>query len=364
MSRVWVRWLPAIVIPVVIAGGTLAANAQMNVTVPDRTPAQVLALAAGSSVHTFSGTVQQTSDLGLPELPSTGPAAGMAGAAGASGADAAAASAIGLLTGTHTARIYADGPAKQRIQVMDALAERDLIRNGTQLWLYDSNKATATHLSLPSASAPPQHEIAATPAEVAQRLLKDLTPSTAVTLGEAVSVAGHDAYDLVLTPRTSGTLIGSVSIAVDAQNGFPLSVAVTARGAQSPALHVAFTHLDYRAPAADLFTFSPPAGTTVTQQKLPALPARPEHGAAGPGHGTDQAHQPTLTGTGWATIVQLRAGSVPTAVHRMPLLNQLTTPAASGRVLSTSLVNVLLTQDGRVFAGSVPVSALEAAADR
>jgi hypothetical protein len=45
-----------------------------------------------------------------------------------------------------------------------------------------------------------------------------------------------------------------------------------------------------------------------------------------------------------------------------PLYGELTTPVAGGRALSTSLVSVLLTDDGRVFAGAVPVSRLEAVA--
>ena len=43
-----------------------------------------------------------------------------------------------LLSGSHTARVYIDGPAKARFQVMDMLAERDLVRNGNDLWLYNS----------------------------------------------------------------------------------------------------------------------------------------------------------------------------------------------------------------------------------
>ncbi|WP_308468620.1 LolA family protein [Rathayibacter soli] len=357
MSRVLLRWLPAVVVPVLIAGGTLAANAVADVTLPAKTPEQVVALIAGNSVNAFSGTVQQSSDLGLPELPTTGPAAGAAGSMGASSTDAAAASALELLTGSHTLRVYADGPTKERVQVMDTLAERDLVRSGSDLWLYDSQKATATHVTLPSASAPQPDATMQTPAQLAQKLLANLTPSTAVTLGANTNVAGHDAYDLVLTPRTSGTLVGSVSIAVDAQNGFPLSVAVTARGAQALAFSVAFSDLNYQAPSADLFSFSPPAGTTVKQHVLPTK-SQPQKSAPSPG----TTEKRVVTGSDWSTVVQVPAGAVPANVFDMPLLNQLTTSVAGGRVLSTTLVNVLLTTDGRVFVGSVPVAALQAAA--
>jgi len=45
-----------------------------------------------------------------------------------------------------------------------------------------------------------------------------------------------------------------------------------------------------------------------------------------------------------------------------PLYSQLTDAVDGGRALSTTLMSVLITDDGRVFAGSVPVERLQAAA--
>jgi hypothetical protein len=45
-----------------------------------------------------------------------------------------------------------------------------------------------------------------------------------------------------------------------------------------------------------------------------------------------------------------------------PLLRQATVTVPGGRAISTSLLNVLLTDDGRVVAGSVPLERLQAAA--
>ena len=44
------------------------------------------------------------------------------------------------------------------------------------------------------------------------------------------------------------------------------------------------------------------------------------------------------------------------------LLAQAAVPVAGGRLLSTALLNVLILDDGRVFAGSVPLERLQAAA--
>jgi outer membrane lipoprotein-sorting protein len=352
MTRTWLRWLPAVVVPSVIAAGafTSAAQAGAAVNLPPKSPDQVLAMVGQSTVRSLSGTIDQTSSLGLPQLPS-GLSSG-----------SAATSALELLTGSHTARVYADGPTNVRIQVMDTMAERDVVRRGTDVWLYSSQTNTATHVTVPAGagldatSAPSGVQ---TPGQLAQRLLAAIDPSTHVTVGTDTTVAGRSAYDLVLTPRATDTLIGSVSIAVDSATGLPLSVDVMARGGGAPAFHVAYTALDLSTPAASRFKFTPPPGATVKQQTVP------QRGAATPAPGaphSDLGPHPTVIGTGWDGVVVLPAGAVPSQVTSSPLLAQMTQAVTGGRLLHTSLVNVLLTSDGRVLAGSVPVERLQAAA--
>lgn len=356
MNRTLLRWLPAAVVPVIIVAGALAGPlaAGAAVDLPDKTPAQVLTMIGESDVRALSGTLEQTSKLGLPELP-----------AGGSGAISGAASALELLTGSHTARVYLDGAGNTRVQVMDRLAERDVVRNGSDVWLYSSKDNTVTHLTLPAdsagrdATAPGDVQ---TPAELAQRFLAAIDPSTTVTVGRDTAVAGRTAYDLVLTPRTTDTLVGSVSIAVDAGTGLPLSVDVQARGQQEAAFRLAFTSLTVGKPDASLFTFVPPPGATVTEQALPTEAwAKDKAGDLGsPGNQATPRH--TVTGSGWDAVVGLPADAVPAEVTGSPLLTQLSQGVAGGRLLSTALVNVLLTDDGRVFAGSVPLERLQSAA--
>jgi outer membrane lipoprotein-sorting protein len=349
MKRRWVRWLPAAVIPAAIAAGALIAPIAAGAAdLPSKTPADVLKLVASSDVRSFSGTVEQSSDLGLPSLPSIG---------SGSGSQSDATNALELLTGSHTAKVYADGPSKVRVQVLDQLAERDVVRNGADVWLYTSTGEKVTHVTLPSRTAEKTtpDATATTPAELTKRFLAAVEPSTSVTLGANTSVAGRDAYDLVLTPNTSATLVGSVSIAVDGQTGVPLRVQVAARGQQSTAFEVGFSSFDPSAPPADVFAFTPPKGATVTEQALPARGERTAHAKA-------DHPEPAVSGSGWSSIVTVPVGTVPASVTSSPLYGQLTSAVPGGRALTTSLVSVLLTDDGRVLAGAVPVSALEAAA--
>ena len=186
--------MPAVVVPVLIASAAVAVPFAANaaVTLPTKTPAQVLALIAGEKVTALSGTLSQTSSLGLPELPTTG-------------ADASSGSALELLTGSHTARVFVDGTAKQRVQVFDRMAERDLVRNGSDVWLYDSKKKTAVHSTLGEralGTSKPEGSIP-TPDQLAATLLKSVDSTTIVSLGSDLRVAGHPAYNLVLTPKAS-----------------------------------------------------------------------------------------------------------------------------------------------------------------
>jgi hypothetical protein len=409
MGRPWLRWVPAVAVPSVIAAGVLAGTipARAGDPLPAKTPAEVIALLAAHKTHTFSGTIEQTSELGLPELPATPPTSGPASAD-------AVASLMEFLSGGHTARVFVDGITKARLQVVDRLAERDIIRHGNDVWFYSSKDNSAAHLTLPdhardlpltdpsltdpSQTDPSQTDpskpapdangtppadgprtgmrVPHTPEELAEKFLAAADSSTAVTVGPDVETAGRRAYNLLLEPRTDGTLVDKVAVAVDAENGMPLSVKVTARGAAEPAFSSGFTSLSLEAPDAALFNFTPPTGSTVKELQVQHPAGRP--GSASPeSPGTyitpdllaksaqDKAAR-HLSGSGWETVVEVPAESgagsnLSALLTRSPLLAQAAVTVPGGRLISTTLFNVLLTDDGRIFAGMVPPERLQAA---
>jgi outer membrane lipoprotein-sorting protein len=367
MSKNWIRWIPAIAVPaaVVVAGAVvvpMAAGAAPNL--PAKTPAEVLSLLASSDVDAYSGEVTVTSDLGLPSVSSI-PGAGSTGSGrGGSSDDGtdAASSVLELLTGSHDLRVYRDG-SDARMQVLDQLAERDVVVNGggksPEAWLYDSDENSVVHVTgtAPEHAAP---ETSMTPDELAATIVDELEPSSSLSVDSAQRVASRDAYTLVLEPKATDTLVGDVSIAVDAETGMPLRVSATARGAGDPALEVAFTSIDFAAPSADLFDFTAPKDAEVTEESLDDI-QKPDASTA---EGTD-VPKATVTGEGWDAIATLDTGSDATDMTDLtesPLFTQLATRVDGGYLLHTSLVNVLLTDDGRVLAGSVPADALSAAA--
>jgi hypothetical protein len=82
--------------------------------------------------------------------------------------------------------------------------------------------------------------------------------------------------------------------------------------------------------------------------------------------------KPTTIGTGWATVLELPAGTHKqspahanannTGSSLVEALRHVTTPVPQGQLLTTRLLTLLITPDGRVFVGSVPAASLERAA--
>lgn len=437
-SRLRARVLvPAIGVPVAIAAAVLVPmQATAAVDLPDKTVEELLEFAKASDVDALSGTIEQRSELGLPDLGAlTGGAGGSGGMGpGGSGSDAgddgetdAAASAtledlLALATGSFDAKVYLDGELA-RLQVLDRMAERNVYLGPDEAWFVDSETQTATRLTVPAdadldaieadleaeaervaaeakaqAEAElPDGEQLPTPQQLLDRALERLDETTEVSVGTDGRVAGRDAYELVLAPRTDETLVGEIRIAIDGENGAALAASVTARGATEPAFSTGFTDVSFAAPDASVFAFEPADGFTVTEEELPIPTAEEweqwkadaetraegDDGVAPDAHG--DLPEPVVHGEGWATVIEMDAAAAMAAIaeHRTEAgdagagagdaaegpseeqlaeasaaLEALTTPVDGGRALQTSLLSVLLTDDGRVLAGSVPVDAL------
>jgi len=232
--------------------------------------------------------------------------------------------------------------------------------------------------------------------QAAKRLLALVGPSTRVTVPGTTVVAGRDAYQLVIAPRSNQSLVGRIMIAVDAKNHLPLSIQVFARGASSPAFQTGFTSLSLARPAMSNFTFTPPPGAKVKTVRLPAgaPPAGPKPGVRGPaGHvpfGAGPFAGAQMFGQGWLSVLAVpvgeanhlsygKAGFEPSGPAGGPgpfagtpgagpalfgVLLKAATPVhgtwGSGRLLRTSLFSVLLTSKGELLAGAVTPAVLYA----
>ena len=350
------RWaIPAgaLVITGAVIGGSLISVAQASPGLPSRTPAQLLAQVGDSVTPPLTGTVVETTSLGLPSLPGTANPTSIAS----------------LLTGSHTVRVWYSGPRHFRLAVPEPLSETDVIADGNTAWLWQSTANAVTEYSLPAdANAPQTAPTTAplTPQQASQQVLAEVGPTTTVSVDSNVTVAGQAAYELVLAPKDSRSLVGQVQIAIDGKNGVPLRLQVYARGASSPAFQVGYTAIQFVTPAPADLTFTPPPGATITHENLTA-PSGSDHTRG----------DVTTIGSGWLTVLDLPGTGLTTPSAKSPsgdsaaVLNALlasATPVSgawgSGRLLRTSLVSVLITDSGRTFVGAVQPSVLYAAASQ
>jgi outer membrane lipoprotein-sorting protein len=333
------------------ATGIFKASATSE-SLPQTTPAALIAAVRTSDVSGFSGTVVSQLSLGLPDLP-------------AIGSTGESTSFNSLLSGSHTMQVWYGGPDEQRVALLDSTDETDVFRDGRQVWQWSSADRVAVHTVLPargghSAAAnqvPPTAASSLNPVALAHRALGALNPSTRVKVEDGHTVADRSAYELVLTPRVSNTKVASVHITVDGHTKLPLGVQIFARGDSSPAVDVAFTSIHFAPQAERNFEFSPPRSATVHEASTAASARSTETPAT--------AHVRT-TGSGWTTVYGVHPGSARTAKQTPKALLQAMTPVSgswgSGRLLDASLVSVLVTDDGRIYAGAVDPADLYAAA--
>lgn len=428
MSGISKKWLPGLIVPVAIVLASITVPLQANAVVdlPDKTAQEVLLMVNQDPNIAFSATITKSADLGFPALNlSTGMTDSMAKSAqelapkgmedfvpqAANSAQLAAA--LELVSGTQNARVYVDGPKKLRLQILDRMSERDFVVNDNKVWFYDAGTATVTYAELPKMPANLANKKAearaiieqylqlasidiSTPAKAANLLLSNLDASTKVSVGSDAKVAGRTVYQLILEPRAAVSLVDSITIAIDSETGLPLDLTVKAKGQKAPAFELGFTSIDFAKPNAAIFDYATPPGATVTTVPMPtqadlakaeaelnkaksdylADPAKMQAmikaqlKAAGVDFGAlnlndlKSGELPYVTGRDWSTVIDVPASLVPAGILDNDTFSNLTKKVAGGRVISTSLFNVLITDDGHIFAGAVTIEALQASASK
>jgi outer membrane lipoprotein-sorting protein len=350
----------------VIAGvgalGPVVADASPKL--PGISAQDLLAKVQTAKVDGLSGTVRSDANLGLPAIP---------------GAPAGSEQLTEMLSGQHTARVAFASPDKARVSVLDNQAERVWTTDGKSAWAYDSSRREAVKLTVPEhATTKPEKAVPSyDPQAVAKQFLDAIDPTTNVEVSGTEKVAGRDAYKLRLVPKTDKTTVGSVTLAIDSKTWVPLDVTVMPRTGNNPAVEVGFTSVSFDVPSASTFSFTPPKGVKVTDQKVPAqreLPrnhAVPKQGAPkqiDPKAPGTAAGKPTVIGQGWDSVVMLK-GAQTTALTGSGPLAQLLAKAPTvqgswgqGKIVTSKMVSALITDDGRVFAGLVTPDTLQAAA--
>jgi hypothetical protein len=219
--------------------------------------------------------------------------------------------------------------------------------------------------------------VPSTPQEAADQALAAIDPTTAVTTTGAAKVAGRNAYELVLAPRDTASLVGQVRLAIDAEKHIPLGVDVYAKDATAPAVRVAFQQISFEVPDAQQFTFNPPPGTKVTEPSADDI-AKERDKALTPEAKKEAEKKAAeagtkVVGTGWTSVLVAKlpaadgdkggdAGSQLEAV--IGTLPKVSGTWGSGHLLSSALFSALVTDDGRILVGAVAPEKLYEAAGK
>ncbi|MFF0204089.1 outer membrane lipoprotein carrier protein LolA [Streptomyces sp. NPDC005017] len=349
---------------------------------------QVVQNIAESDTEQLSGTVRINTDLGLPDLGGLESGLFSGAARGADGGDGSAADPSArlteLATGTHTLRVAADGPDRQKLSLLQDAAEYSVIHNGKDVWGYDSRSNEVYHSTTAEPAEP--EDVPATPKDFAEEALKAADDTTSVTVDGTARVAGRDAYKLLIEPKQSGTTVGAISIAVDAKTWTPLKFTLTPASGGAAVLDVGFTQVSFARPAASTFDFTPPEGAKVTEEGEAGhdAPGASRDGGFGdfgkgfgkglePGTEGGSADGPQTIGEGWNAIAVLDTGGegVPSGDEvggqfggfLDSLGDKVDGKFGSGTVFKTRLINALITDDGKVYVGAVTEEALVKAAD-
>ncbi|MFI7350510.1 outer membrane lipoprotein carrier protein LolA [Streptomyces sp. NPDC049936] len=345
---------------------------------PKVTAEELVQKIAESDVQQLSGTVRISTDLGLPDLGGleSGLMSGMSGGPGGAGKDGGSsadpsAKLTQLASGSHTLRVAADGPDRQKVSLLEDAAEYSLIHDGKDVWGYDS-KSNEVYHSVSDGAERPEKDVPATPKDFADQALKAIDDTTSVKVGGTAQVAGRDAYRLVVEPRQKGSTVGAITVAVDAETGTPLKFTLTPASGGAAVVDAGFTKVSFAKPDASTFDFTPPRGAKVTEADEKATKA-PEHGRKAEGDLAKDLDGLKVIGEGWNSIAAFDTGGqgLPTGAagggdlggFLGSLGDQVKGDFGSGTVFKTRLVNALITEDGKVYAGAVTKDALVKAAN-
>lgn len=369
------------------------ATADQTDDLADLSTAELLAAVAEAEPAPLSGTAVYTARLGLPALP----------AELTQGADP-----INLLDGSSTIRVWTDGQERSRVSLLGSTSEYSVVTAGTEMWSYSSATNEVQHTTLDAQSqqyldqAVAEHESATadgdipTPMDLAEQILADAGEHAEISLADPVMVAGHAAYQLVVDPSTADTLVEQIVVAVDGATFVPLSVQVwSTEDGDTPAVELAFTDISFATPSDASLTFSTPSGATVTEEviDLSEFTAQaPQDGAHPDGDSSHPSEGVTVTGSGFSSVIEMAGfdasammsadastdsgdGTGPFGPQGPPedmmeefggadgidvaaLYDQVTTPIDGGRLVTSTLFTILITDDGRLLAGAVPAQVL------
>jgi hypothetical protein len=219
-------------------------------------PGRLLARIQHSAPIQFSGLVQSQGNLGLPDLPHTGPTGD-------------------LLGGIVRIREWWAGPERWRVDQLSDAGELDTYPtpDGSLQWNSLGSQLTrifgATRVHEPTA-------LDLTPPSLGRRLADAAAGSTLTRIGSA-RIAGQDAVGIRVSPLPGTTTLGHIDLWATAA-GLPVRIQVYPTGSDTPAVTTTFLSLSLGAPSRSVTSFRPPPGAAFNSLRAPDYVASADQG--------------------------------------------------------------------------------------
>lgn len=364
--------LCAVVLGVGIGATALALALGSGPVPPQRSLAQAVHDAlSGAQPEGFSANIQLTDHL----LEGAGLASEGAGGGGEGDGELLSSPLVQGGSG----RVWVARNGDFRLELQSERGDTEIVYDGRTLELYDAATNKLYRYAPAKAAAEgdegwtpyaPLRNGASAPAGEApsvakiEQALSRLRQHLGVSEASATDVAGQPAYTTSFSPREAGSLLSSVQLSFDADNGVPLRAAVYSTASSSPVLELAASDVSFGPVEASVFQLSPPADAKLHEVK-PATRRTRELRA--PATGARSQPKLTLHGSdpGAIAVLEAKASGKSHEAQSLQGLAQVKVAGTKASELRTALGTLLTFERGGVrylLAGSVKPAALQALA--
>ncbi len=170
-------------------------------------------------------------------------------------------------SGPRTARIWRGGPEQLRAELQGENGDKVIVKNGAEVSVYDGASNTLKVGEKPEFEGPP--EVGPSPEEI-DEFLAEISPTSNLTTGTPVELAGRWAYPLTLEPKDrSLTLVERAELLVDAEAFVPLRFELFAEKNPEPVARYEAQDFEVGPVPDRRFVFETPPDATVERIEPP-----------------------------------------------------------------------------------------------
>jgi hypothetical protein len=328
------RWLT-----VIASTAALALVPGVMGLIPARVPtidtAELLKRVVDSGHVSYSGLAVSHAGLKLPDVRGAGRLAALFGET------------------THM-RVWYRDPFRWRVDEIHALGERDVYKDASGTWFWDSGNRQATR-TLGTETVRFARPADLLPSELGRRLASAAHPDELSHLAPR-RVAGVDAAGVRITPHDDDSTLAHADLWVDPQSGLVVRAEVSARNMNEPIISTSYLDLEQHVPDLELMRFEAPTGAEVNFSEAPDFARAVDRYSpyilpdllAGESRRSEEARGAATYGEGYSLIAALSLPVRFLPEDRLTALPRVDGPWDSARVAESPLLNALTVVDGEV----------------